>query len=147
MTRRTSIESYREMKELGLLSKERLMVYYAIMTNGPCTSGEAYATMGKTPRNRTRTRELCDLGVIDEVGERRCRITNRPSILWQVNGNLPDPDRQARMVAERKQQREADILNKCESCRELSRQVTELQQQVAQLQKLNRELIYLKEAE
>ena len=71
--RQTSIDCYNEIKANGLLSKRRLEVYEAILKNAPCTSNEA----------------LKDLGVIYEKSIRKCRVTGKNVIEWDLTDKLP----------------------------------------------------------
>ena len=92
-TRQTSIDCYNEIKANGLLSKKRLEVYEAILKNAPCTSGEAFATMmtkkNQISQSRARFTELRELGVIYEKGIRKCRITGRNVIEWDLTDRVP----------------------------------------------------------
>ena len=92
-TRQTSIDCYNEIKANGLLSKTRLQVYIAILKNAPCTSGEAFATMttkeNQISQSRARFTELRQLGVIYEKGIRKCRVTGRNVIEWDLTDRLP----------------------------------------------------------
>jgi hypothetical protein len=92
-TRKTSIDCYNEIKANGLLSKKRLQVYTAILKNAPCTSGEAFATMttkeNQISQSRARFTELRQLGVIYEKGVRKCRVTGRSVIEWDLTNKLP----------------------------------------------------------
>lgn len=92
-TRQTSIDCYNEIKSNQLLSKKRLEVYEAILKTAPCTSGEAFATMttkeNQISQSRARFTELRELGVIYEKDVRKCRITRRNVIEWDLTGRLP----------------------------------------------------------
>jgi hypothetical protein len=92
-TRQTSIDCYNEIKENKLLSKKRFEVFEAILKTAPCTSGEAFATMttkeNQISQSRARFTELRELGVIYEKDVRKCRITNRNVIEWDLTGRLP----------------------------------------------------------
>ena len=92
-TRQTSIDCYNEIKANGLLSKTRLQVYLAILKNAPCSSGEAFATMttkeNQISQSRARFTELRRLGVIYEKGIRKCRVTGRNVIEWDLTDRLP----------------------------------------------------------
>ena len=92
-TRQTSIDCYNEIKANGLLSKKRLQVYVAILKNAPCTSGEAFATMitkeNQISQSRARFTELRELGVIYEKGNRKCRVTGKNVIEWDLTDKLP----------------------------------------------------------
>jgi len=91
--RQTSIECYNQIKREGLLSKMRFKVFEAILKNAPCTSAEVLATMlsknSAITSSRARFTELRELGVIYEVQNRKCNITGRTSIEWDLTDKLP----------------------------------------------------------
>ena len=94
--RETSIKAYRQIVAEGLLSRERLRVYQYVFHHGPVTSGEAFARMVKDTRSplsqsRARFTELRDMNVLREVGERKCKISGRMCIVWDVTKSLPGP--------------------------------------------------------
>jgi hypothetical protein len=86
--RATSVAAYHEIVAKGLLPKARLRAYTDVYDNGPVTSRELEDRTGD-PNGHRRLRDLADLGVIEEVGTRVCRITGMEVIAWSVNGNLP----------------------------------------------------------
>jgi hypothetical protein len=89
-TRQTSIDCYNQIKQQGLLSKRRLEVYEAILKNAPCTSNEALKDIYSGSHGLgSRTTELRDLGVIYEKTVRKCRVTGRNVIEWDLTDNLP----------------------------------------------------------
>lgn len=92
-TRQTSIDCYNKIKQEGLLSNMRFKVYEAILRKAPCTSGEAFAIMttkeNQISQSRARFTELRDLGVIYEKGEKKCSITGRNVIEWDLTDRLP----------------------------------------------------------
>jgi hypothetical protein len=92
-TRQTSIECYNKIKQEGLLSKMRFKVYEAILKNAPCTSAEVLSTLlsknSAITSSRARFTELRELGVIYEVQTRKCNITGRTSIEWDLTNRLP----------------------------------------------------------
>jgi len=92
-TRQTSIDCYNKIKQEGLLSNMRFKVYEAILRKAPCTSGEAFATMttkeNQISQSRARFTELRELGVIYEKGEKKCSITGRNVIEWDLTDRLP----------------------------------------------------------
>ncbi len=92
-TRQTSIDCYNKIKQEGLLSNMRFKVYEAILRKAPCTSGEAFAIMttkeNQISQSRARFTELRDLGVISEKGEKKCSITGRNVIEWDLTDRLP----------------------------------------------------------
>tara|TARA_R110002167_G_C12264243_1_gene613361 strand:- start:122 stop:535 length:414 start_codon:yes stop_codon:yes gene_type:complete len=89
-TRQTSIDCYNEIKVEGLLSKMRFKVYSALLSMGkPSTTREVYETMDVIKQEATRFTELRNLGVIYEVQNRKCTITGRTSIEWDLTDRLP----------------------------------------------------------
>ena len=92
--RDTSIRCYKEIKANGLLSKKRLEVYEAILKNAPCTSAEAFVSSdidskSAISQSRARFTELRELGVIYEKQVRKCRVTNKTVIEWDLTDRLP----------------------------------------------------------
>jgi predicted transcriptional regulator len=89
-TRQTSIDCYNQIKIDGSLSKMRFKVYSALLSMGkPSTTREVYETMNVIKQEATRFTELRKLGVIYEVQNRRCTITGRTSIEWDLTDKLP----------------------------------------------------------
>jgi predicted transcriptional regulator len=89
-TRQTSVDCYNEIRENGLLSKMRFEVYSALLSIGkPSTTREVYETMNVLKQEATRFTELRKLGVIYEVQNRKCTITGRTSIEWDLTDKLP----------------------------------------------------------
>jgi hypothetical protein len=92
-TRQTSIECYNQIKQEGLLSKMRFKVYESILKNAPCTSAEVLSTLlsknSAITSSRARFTELRELGVIYEVQNRKCTITGRTAIEWDLTDRLP----------------------------------------------------------
>lgn len=91
MTRRTSRQALAEIEASGLLSRRRLQVFRAVVEHGPATAGELHAHLGGIDKAKVNARltELRDLGVVIELGERRCRITGCEVIVWDATGDLP----------------------------------------------------------
>jgi hypothetical protein len=88
--RQTSINCFNQIKKEGLLSKRRLEVYEAIFKNAPCTTNEALKDIYSGSHGvGSRTTELRDCGVIYEKGIRKCAITGRNVIEWDLTDNLP----------------------------------------------------------
>jgi hypothetical protein len=92
-TRATSIQCYNQIKEEGLLSKRRFEVYEAIFKKAPCSSAEAMFGMLNSSnvltQSRARFTELRESGVIYEKGEKKCSITGRNVIEWDLTDKLP----------------------------------------------------------
>ena len=88
--RQTSIDCYNEIKRDGSLSKMRFEVYSALLSMGkPSTTREVYETMNVLKQEATRFTELRKLGVIYEVQNRKCTITGRTAIEWDLTDRLP----------------------------------------------------------
>lgn len=89
--RRTSREAYHEIADRGLLSAARWKVYNWLYHDGPLTGSElnGRALDSGTPGLHKRLSELKDLGVVCEVRERKCKVTGRTAIEWDVTEHLP----------------------------------------------------------
>jgi len=91
-TRQTSIDCFKQIQAQGLLSKRRLEVLETILQSAPCTSSEAitnakvkFGVFGVS----SRFTELRDLGVIYEKGIKKCTVTGRNVIEWDLTDRLP----------------------------------------------------------
>ena len=89
--RETSIRSFYNAVDLGIIKTRREQVWFALMAIGVSTINEVYLYMRQemhifcdkqsiTPRFA----ELRDLGIIREVSERPCRVTGETCIAWQA---------------------------------------------------------------
>lgn len=92
-TRQTSIDCYNQIKAEGLLSKLRLRTLNAMLYSAPCTAGELQNYIDK---NQIQVKhawkllsQLRDLGVLYEKTERKCKITGRIVIEWDLTDKLP----------------------------------------------------------
>ena len=88
-TRQTSIDCYNQIKSEGLLTKSRLEVYEAIYNSAPCTASEVFKVKHLKTNQSGRFTELRELGVIYEKGERKCSVTGRNVIEWDLTDRLP----------------------------------------------------------
>lgn len=111
MARRTSIDTYYKIKNEGLLSRRRLQVYEILFQHGPMTSGELYKKRKisfdiENSNSRSRLTELRDMGCVVELGEKKCSITGRNCILWDVTEGLPSklPKKESRLSRKRLEQ-------------------------------------------
>jgi len=94
MVRDTSLSAYKQIKEQGLLSERRLQVYSDLFRYGPCTANELYLKMDRKVKStqaniHPRLGELRESGVVNEITQRQCDVTNRMAIVWDVNSKLP----------------------------------------------------------
>jgi predicted ArsR family transcriptional regulator len=64
-------------------------VYECVYNNGPMTASEAFEILGLQTNQSGRLTDLRNRGVLEENGKRKCSITGRRAILWQVTGALP----------------------------------------------------------
>jgi hypothetical protein len=121
-TRTTSINCYNQIKAEGLLSKLRLRTLDAMLYSSPCTAGELQSYIDQ---NQIQVKhawkllsQLRDLGVVYEKSERKCRVTDRLVIEWDLTDKLPiTPTTNSNT----KKQRVDDALNALHSlCKKLS---------------------------
>ena len=112
MARQTSIDCYNQIKAQGLLSKLRLATHYAMLYASPCTAGELQSYIDK---NGIKVRhcwkvlsQLRDMGVVYEMNERKCNITGRVVIEWELTDKLPI---KADLPTNTKKQRVEDTIN------------------------------------
>jgi hypothetical protein len=111
MIKQTSIDCYNQIKANGLLSKRRFEVYKELIGKTPCTATELQNSMDFNNGGRDcmkRISELRDLGVIYEKGIRKCKVTGKNVIEWDLTDKLPLKDK-APVVT--KKQKIEEILN------------------------------------
>jgi hypothetical protein len=110
-TRQTSIDCFKQIQAQGLLSKRRLEVLETILQSAPCTSSEAIrnakVTFGVFGVS-SRFTELRDLGVIYEKGIKKCTVTGRNVIEWDLTDRLPV---KTKVTTETKKERINSALN------------------------------------
>lgn len=95
--RTTSLEAYAFIKESGSLNKQNTKIYDILYNHGPLTAGEIsvhmkdYAKLIPTSdRNiHARLSELRESTSIKETGTKKCSVTNRNCILWDVTEHFP----------------------------------------------------------
>jgi hypothetical protein len=109
--RQTSIDCFNQIKAQGLLSKRRMEVYTKLLTIAPCTASELQKSMDYNNGGRDcmkRLSELRDLGTIYEKKERKCNVTGKIVIEWDLTDKLPI---KITKLITAKQQRVKDTLN------------------------------------
>lgn len=117
MTRPSQAWAYHEIRDRGLLSRLRFLVYEAIYENPPdITSGELDRLMSSSLQSWTRSasprlNELVRLGVIEELPERKCSVTGMTVIAYRVSGELPDNSKLKKR--ESRLQRARALLRRC----------------------------------
>lgn len=87
--RKTSIATFYEIRDEGLLSRMRFVIYECLFCHGPLTAQEVFKRLSLESNQSGRFTEMREMGVVYEVGERECRITGRDVIEWDVTGDLP----------------------------------------------------------
>lgn len=112
MARQTSINCYNQIKAQGLLSKLRLATHYAMLYASPCTAGELQSYIDnnqiKVKHAWKLLSQLRDLGVVYEKDERKCNVTGRVVIEWDLTDKLPI--KPAKLI-NAKQQRAENTIN------------------------------------
>lgn len=88
MIRQTSVIAYNEIKDSGLLGKRQKHAYDVLYKKGPLTGNEL-STYMNMPGQWKRCSELKKRGLAIEVGKRKCSITGKLALLWDVTNNLP----------------------------------------------------------
>lgn len=92
MIRQTSAETYRQIKDEGLITKLEWVVYKALYEHGPATCREIVNIVcadGYVKNVSPRFSKLRDRGVFTELGTKVCSVSGRTSILWDVTSKLP----------------------------------------------------------
>jgi hypothetical protein len=92
MIRQTSKDVYRQIVESGALTPARMKVYGALFEDGPMTGAELDGYLAKSGGRghfHKRLSELRDQGVVREVGKRRCTVSGKDALAWDVTDRLP----------------------------------------------------------
>jgi hypothetical protein len=93
--RQTSLAAYNEIRESGLLSRMRWVVYDHLYHHGPLTRTEVDLNLKRddevNPSYHKRLSELERVGVVTTVGRKTCAITGKECELWDVTDALPIP--------------------------------------------------------
>lgn len=92
MVQSTSVEVYHKVKSSGLLSRIREEVYDILYKHGPLTMREAFELLNTDGVNiqsyGPRFAELRNMDLIEQCGERECKITGHNKILWQTTNSI-----------------------------------------------------------
>jgi hypothetical protein len=99
MVKTTSIETYHSIKDSGVLSEKRMNVFDIFYENPNGLTGSEVSEIykGKFPSSkhsetiRNRITELCQMGVILEMGVSECPYTKRKVMKWCCVDRLPIP--------------------------------------------------------
>ena len=95
ITRETSFEAYRTIRDNGLLSVRRFEVYEILFYHGPLTAHEVvkiarkrYPLANQTTFN-ARLSELKERGVVMNCGVKKNPVSGVDNLLWDVTAKLP----------------------------------------------------------
>jgi hypothetical protein len=94
----TSLDAYQDLKQSGKLGEMQQRVCYLIATFPDSTDRELsqlYAEhWGGTDPNSVRPRrhELLEMNVIEESGQRICRISAHMALTWRIKLNSDQPE-------------------------------------------------------
>jgi len=99
MIQRTSIDTYHAIRDSGVLSEKRMNVFDIFYENPNGLTGsevsELYKSKFPTSKHsetiRNRITELCQMGVIAEMGVSECPYTKRKVMKWCCVDKLPIP--------------------------------------------------------
>jgi hypothetical protein len=99
MTQRTSIETYLEIKNSGLISDKRMKVFDIFYENPQGLTGaqvseiyrQLYPTSQHSETIRNRITELVGMGVLTELGVVQCEFSKRLVMKWCTLDNMPIP--------------------------------------------------------
>lgn len=83
-----SILAYVQIKESGALTRARFLVYEALCLKGAMTGSEVDSLLRSTSAHK-RLIELQDLGVVEIVRERPCKVTGRLCTEWRALDRMP----------------------------------------------------------
>lgn len=109
MIRQTSVDTYKQIRDSGLLNGLRFEVYDYLFFHGPATQMETCRGINNSHRQdrsyMPRFAELEKMGVIEAIGTSICDITHREVMTWNVTGNLPiklekKPEAETRYICE-----------------------------------------------
>ena len=111
MIRETSLKTFNEIRNNGMLTESRLRIYRAIVYNPKVTSSEVFHFLGLKTNQSGRFTELHELGLIKIHETRLCKVTNRKVISWISTNELPKkkPKKQT------KKERTAEAIEKIHS--------------------------------
>lgn len=81
--RETSLAAFQEIQQDGTLGARQKQALEILIQHGPLTGNEVSHKAG-LPGLWKRLSELEDLGLVRSVGKRRCAVTGRQAMTWEV---------------------------------------------------------------
>lgn len=92
MTRKTSIDVYRQIEREGLLGQLQMAVYDSLFERGPLTQMELSRVLDSNDSRNISPRfaELKRMGCVASSGEKICSVTGRKVTLWDVTDRIPN---------------------------------------------------------
>lgn len=88
--RQTSIATYHDICDSGLLGETQKNVIQALYEKGPLTGRELDEYLC-SPDAHKRLSELEDMGVARSAGMKICSVTEREVVAWELTGDKPTP--------------------------------------------------------
>lgn len=99
MVQRTSVETYHAIKDSGIISDKRMKVFDIFYENPQGLTGaevseiyrKKYPTSQHSETIRNRVTELCQMGVLVELGVVECQFSKRKVMKWCCIDKMPIP--------------------------------------------------------
>jgi hypothetical protein len=133
---RTSIETYKQITQEGLLTGLRSAVYQTLYNNGPLTQGELWKKYFFHRQRHDicpRFAELEARGVIACVDERPCKVTGRVARVYQTTNQLPQEPPKKPTNKQKIQRLEFELLEMTEQAEELQHLLNLMNKEVQRL--------------
>lgn len=127
--RDTSRDAYDNLKEI--LTEKRWQVYRTLYGRGPMTAQELFKAVGCDTNQSGRFTELRDMGLIQELGTKKCPVTGNTAIEWDVT-SLDDPITPEKKPSRLKELEEA-LVKEADLTMELQAENRELKREIARL--------------
>lgn len=78
----TSVEAWHELRNSPLLGRQQLEVLRMLRSHGPATAKELFAASHADITLQKRLPELVELGLVERLEPRACRVTGRTAQVW-----------------------------------------------------------------
>lgn len=100
----TGLAAYQYIRDSGILSRCRWLVYELLWKSGPMTRNEIDSALrvsgAPNPTYSRRLTELERMDVIERIGTKPCRVTGHECDLWSVSGRMPVKTQRRRSARE-----------------------------------------------
>lgn len=111
--RQTSIDVYNEIRASGVLNEWQTNVWQCLYENGPMTQGELWDIYFPERQRHDicpRFAELKKMGAIEEVGKRKCAVTDRLCLVWATTNRIPSKTPVVKVLTKEQMQNRIDEL-------------------------------------